>query len=157
MRKPTRVFITLCAAAAALVACNSNGNVTVPPPIGYCGPPPNNMEVLFPRPNARNVSPALGAIYVSTQGALPPSNSFDFAVAQSNGAQTLTSNFFQINQSQIPTPHPSPSYANPTYYATSIQPPSYIIGPDQSVSLLWNDAGTGCTPHFVVSSFRTHG
>lgn len=158
MRNLARVFFALCSAAVVFAACNSNGNVSTPAGVGtYCGPPPNKLEVLYPKPGARNVNPAIGNFYVSTSGLLPPSNNFDFAVAQSNGAQTLTSNFFQIKASQVPTPHPSPSYPNAVYYATSVQPPSYIIGPDQSVSLLWNDGGTGCTPHYLVSSFKTHG
>jgi hypothetical protein len=96
----------------------------------------------------------LGNVYVSTKGQLPPSNNFNFFLVQSNGNSTFTGAFAGVSASQIPTPHASPSYANPVYYASSL-PPSYIIGPSQAVSLYWNDGGTGCTPHTLVSSFRT--
>lgn len=155
MRKSIGALFVLVA-AGALAACNNN-NVSAPPGTGAnCGGPPsaNQLEVLWPIPGSKNVTPALGNIYVSTKGQLPPSNSFNFFLLQSNGASTFTSLFFGVSASTIPTPHATPTYPNPVYYGTTL-PASYFIGPDQSVSLLWNDGGTGCTPHMVVSSFKT--
>ena len=100
----------------------------------------------------------LGNIYVSTKGALPPSNQFNFFLSQSNGSSTFTGLFGTINPSQIPGPHATPSYPNPTYYASVIAGlygSSYIIGPDQAVALFWNDGGRNCIPHFQVASFKT--
>jgi hypothetical protein len=155
MNKLIGAFTAILSATLVLSACNGNGGISPgPAPSGTCGGPPNQLEVLYPIPNSKNAPPALGNIYVSTKGALPPSNSFNFFLVQSNGGSTFTGNFAQITAGQIPTPHASPSYSNPTYYASSL-PPSYIIGPAQAVSLFWNDGGTGCTPHFLVSSFKT--
>ena len=114
------------------------------------------MEVLYPIPGSKDANPALANIYVSTKGALPASNSFNFFLVQSNSDQTFTSPFFGIKESSIPTPHASPSYGGAVYYASSL-PPSYYIGPAQGVTLLWNDGGTGCTPHTQVAGFTTAG
>ncbi|HEX3456917.1 MAG TPA: hypothetical protein VHR97_03095 [Candidatus Baltobacteraceae bacterium] len=158
--KKSNGALSLLIAAGLLAACNNYGGVTNNPPPGTgsnCGGPPssNDLQVLFPIPNSKSAPAALGNIYVSTKGQLPPSNSFNFYVVPSNGSTTFTSPFFGISKSQIPTPHATPSYAKPIYYASSL-PASYIIGPNQSVSVFWNDGGTGCTPHFLVTSFRTH-
>jgi hypothetical protein len=145
-----------------LAACNSTGNSgTVPPGTGTnCGGPPsaNQLEVLYPKPNSHNAPVALGNVYVSTKGQLPPSNQFNFFLTQSNGSQTFTGVFRGINASQVPPASAKPSYSNPTYYASAIAGPygsGYTIGPDQTVTLLWNDGGTGCTPKFPVVTFRT--
>ncbi len=158
MNKLIGVLGAFAAGAALLAGCNgSSGNNNPPPGVGTnCGGPPsaNQLQVLYPIPNSRNAPQALGNIYVSTKGQLPPSNQFNLFLAQANGAQTFTSVFFGISKSQIPSPHATPGYSNAVYYASSL-PPSYIIGPNQAVSLLWNDGGTGCSPHVVISSFRT--
>ncbi len=152
-------------AAGIVAGCNGNNNGLPGPgptqaPSGNCGSPPsaNQLEVLFPIPNSKNAPVGLNNVYVSTKGQLPPSNQFDFFLTQSNGGQTFTGPFAVISESQIPTPHKKPTYSNPVYYATAIAGPSgsnYTIGPDQAVSLLWNDGGRNCTPHTLVSSFRT--
>lgn len=114
--------------------------------------------MLNPIPGTRQAPSSQNNIYVSTSGALPPSNQFNFFLSQSNGNSTFTGPFAPISLSQIPTPRATPSYPHPTYYASAIAGPygsSYIIGPRQAVSLLWNDGGRNCVPHFVVSSFRT--
>jgi hypothetical protein len=145
--------------AGALAACNGN-NVNAPPGSGgNCGGPPssNQLEVLWPIPNSKNASPTLGNVYVSTKGSLSPGSQFNLFFVQSNGNSTFTSIFFGSSAARIPTPHAKPTYPNPVYYATSL-PPSYPpVGPAQAVSLLWNDAGTGCTPHVQIATFRTKG
>jgi hypothetical protein len=159
MRKSMGALVAVFAAGAVLAACNSASNNSQPPGTGSnCGGPPssNQLEVLYPIPNSRRAPPALGNIYVSTSGQLPPNNQFNFELVQANGSSTFTGTFTGISESQIPTPHATPSYSNPVYYASSL-PPSYVIGPNQAVSLLWNDGGTGCTPHFLVASFKTKG
>jgi hypothetical protein len=165
MKKSIGALFVLTMAAATLAACNG-GNVYGPSPSptsgpsGNCGGPPNQLEVLFPIPGTHKAPIALGNVYVSTKGTLPPSNSFDFYLTQSNGSSTFTGPFTGISKSQIPSPHASPSYPGAVYYASAIAGPygsSYIIGPDQAVSLLWNDGGRNCVPHFLVSSFSTKG
>ncbi|MBV9719990.1 MAG: hypothetical protein JOZ77_11775 [Candidatus Eremiobacteraeota bacterium] len=155
MKKSIGAILALTS-AAVLAACNNNGNVSVPGQGQNCGGPPssNQLEVLWPIPNTKKAPPNVGNIYVSTKGTLPPSNSFNFYIVQSNGASTFTSTFYGISESAIPTPHAKPTYSNPTYYASSL-PSSYIIGPKQPVSIFWNDGGTGCSPHVLVSSFTT--
>ncbi|MBV8532136.1 MAG: hypothetical protein JO104_12545 [Candidatus Eremiobacteraeota bacterium] len=114
--------------------------------------------MLYPIPNSHGAPANLGNVYVSTKGTLPPSNSYDFFLSQSNGASTYTSLFAPINASQIPTPHAKPTYANPVYYASAIAGPygsGYTIGPAQAVDLFWNILGSGCTAHTLVSSFHT--
>jgi hypothetical protein len=157
MNKSIGVVLAIFIAALALAGCNGNNNIVNPPGTGTnCGGPPsaNHLEVLYPIPNSKNAPAALGNVYISTKGQLPPNNQFNLLLVQSNGFQTFTSPFFGINKGQIPTPHANPTYSNAVYYATSL-PSSYIIGQNQSVSLFWNDGGTGCTPHFLVSSFKT--
>ncbi|MBV9233884.1 MAG: hypothetical protein JO030_07570 [Candidatus Eremiobacteraeota bacterium] len=159
MRQSIGALGALCTAALLLTACNG-ANSTTPPGTGMtCGGPPsvNQLEVIYPIPGTKKAPDNLTTIYVATKGTLPPNNSFDFLLTQSNGTSTFTGPFVTVNASQIPTPHKNPSYANPTYYATSVSGPSggYIIGPAQAVNLYWNDGGTGCTPHFLVSSFST--
>ncbi len=158
MKSSIAAFAALFAAAVALAACNGSNNVTTPPGSGTnCGGPPNHMEVLRPIPNSKNVPGALGNIYVSTNGQLPPSNSFNFFLATSSGNSWFTGPFVGISAKQIPTPRATPSYPNAIYYASSVTGPSgsYSIGPAQVVNLFWNDGGTGCTPHFLVSAFKT--
>jgi hypothetical protein len=153
MRKSIGVLIVIL--AGVLAACNGNSSVSTPPGTGQnCGGPPNQLQVLWPIPNSQNASGQFNNIYVSTKGKLPPSNLFNFYLVQSNGGSTFTSTFFGISASQIPSPHATPSYSNPIYYATSL-PSGYIVGPAQSVTLLWNDGGTGCTPHTAVATFTT--
>jgi hypothetical protein len=155
MNKSIGALPAILAAATLLTACNGNSSIgPAPGPTGNCGGPPNQLEVLYPIPNTKSAPPALGNIYVATKGALPPSNSFNFFLVQSNGGSTFTGNFGQINKSQIPTPHANPTYGSAVYYASPI-PPSYIIGPSQAVNLFWNDGGTNCSPHFLVASFKT--
>ena len=162
MKRSIGTLFALVAAAGVLAACNGNNGIgpgpAPSPPSGNCGGPPNNLEVVYPIPSSRNAPSSLGNIYVATQGALPPSNQFNFFLSQSNGSSTFTGLFAPISESQIPAPHASPSYPNPSYYASAIAGPygsSYIIGPDQYVTLLWNDGGRNCTPHTVVATFRT--
>jgi hypothetical protein len=159
-----KAISALCAlfAVGTLAACNGGYSNPAPPPgTGQnCSGPPNQLEVLYPIPGTRNASPALGNIYVATNGQLPPSNSYNFFLSQSNGSSTFTGLFSGISKSQIPAPHANPTYPNAVYYASAIAGPygsGYVIGPHQSVSLLWNISGSGCNPHFLVASFRTGG
>jgi hypothetical protein len=156
-------------AAAALAACNGNGGIfgpSQPTPPPNCNGPAKNMEVLYPRPGAGHVPPTVSAVYVSTDAPLPAGNSFDlFASLAPSGNTEYTVNragqpytgsgsgFFTVSASQIPQPHATPTYPNPTYYATLFQ--NGPIGPSTTVSLLWNDAGTGCNPNVVMSLFTT--
>lgn len=166
MNKSTGALFALLAAASVLAACNGNNGFPGPGPTsgptGNCGGPPaqNQLQVVYPIPGKKSAPPALANIYIATKGGLPPSNQFDFYLTQSNGSSTYTGPFAQINESQIPSPHATPKYSNPTYYASAIAGPygsSYVIGPNQAVSLLWNDGGRNCTPHFLVASFKTKG
>jgi hypothetical protein len=154
MKKSIGIFTVLLFAAGVLAACNGNNNSTPPGTGSNCGGPPNQLEVLFPAPGSTSAPPQLNNVYVSTNNQLPSSNSFNFFLTQSNGNQTFTSQFFGINPKAIPSPHATPSYPNPVYYASSL-PVSYFIGPVQVVTLFWNDGGTGCNPHVPVSSFTT--
>jgi hypothetical protein len=146
------------ATAGVLAACGNNNSVNLPAGTGSnCGAPPsgNQVEVLYPKPGYKKAPPGLGTIFISTKGQLPPNSQYNLFLSQSNGAFSATSVFFGTSLSKIPDPHASPTYSNPTYYATSL-PSSYIIGPSQSVSVLWNIAN-GCTPRNQVSSFNTSG
>jgi hypothetical protein len=166
MRKPKGVLlIALLSGAALLAACNSANNGFPGPgptsgPSGNCGGPPSSsqLEVLFPIPNSKNAPPGIANIYVSTKGQLPPSNQFDFLLAESNGGSTFTGPFTDINKSQLPPGSNKPTYPNAVYYLSAIAGPygsSFTIGPNVAVSLFWNDGGRNCVPHFLVASFRT--
>ena len=163
MKKSIGAIFVFCT-AGMLTACSGGvygpGPSPTSGPSGNCGGPANQMEVLFPKPNAKKVSTGLGNVYVSTKGALPPSNQFDFYLSQSNGTFTFTGNFAPISEKQIPTPHATPTYSNPSYYASAIAGPygtQPFLSPGQDVTLLWNDGGRNCVPHTVVSSFHTQG
>jgi hypothetical protein len=156
MNKTIGALFALLAGAGMLAGCN-NGSVSAPPGTGTnCGGPPssNQLEVLYPIPGTHTAPGILGNIYVSTKGQLPPNNQFNIYLVQTNGGSTFTSTFFGVTRSQVPTPHATPSYPNPVYYAASL-PSSYTIGPGQTVNLYWNDGGTGCSPHVLISTFRT--
>lgn len=165
MKKSIGALTVSLFTVAALAACNGANNGFPGPgptqgPSGNCGGPPssNKLQVLYPIPNSKQAPPGLNNVYVSSKGQLPPSNQFDFLLSQSNGNSTFTGPFTGINKSQIPNPHATPSYSGAVYYATAIAGPSgssYTIGPNQYVSLFWNDGGRNCTPHFIVASFRT--
>lgn len=155
MKKSIGALFAILAAAGILAACNSGNNITVPPGTGTnCGGPPSNnqLEVLYPAPGSK-VSPLLQNIFVSTKGQLPSNNQFNFFVVA--GSTSFFSSLFQgTSAKQIPKPHATPSYSNPIYYVASL-PPSVPLGTNQTVNLYWNDGGTGCSPHFLVSTFRT--
>ena len=156
MKKSIGALI-LIVTAAVLGACNGNNTVNAPPGSGSnCGGPPssNKLEVLYPIPGATGAPATLSNIYVATKGALPPSNLFNFYIVASNGTSTFTSQFFGVNPSKIPSPSATPSYSGATYYASSI-PPSYPVSPATTYNVYWNDGGTGCTPHVLVSNFTT--
>ena len=166
MNKSIGALFVVFAAATTLAGCNGNtyspGPGPTSGPSGTCGGPPssNQLEVLYPIPGTRKAPPNLLNIYVSTKGALPPSNSYDFFLELSTGATTYTGLFAPVNYGAIPTPHAKPTYANPTYYQTAIAGPygsSFPIGPDVSVTALWNDGGRNCIPHYQVFSFKTAG
>jgi len=154
MKNSIGVIFAIMAGAGLLAACNNGNNITTPPGTGTnCGGPPssNQLEVLYPAPH-RKASPLLQNIFISTKGTLPPNNQFNFFLVAGN-TSFFTSLFQGTSASQIPKPHAKPTYSNPTYYATSL--PSISLGTGQTVNIYWNDGGTGCTPHFLVSTFRT--
>jgi hypothetical protein len=142
--------------AAVLAACNGNNGTSPPSGSGSnCGGPPgsNQVEVLYPEPGATNVPPGIGTLFISTKGQLPPGNQYNLALSLGPSALLGTSVFFGTNASKIPTPHATPSYSSPTYYATTLGP-STIIGPNVAVSVLWSIANA-CTPRDAISSFTT--
>jgi len=154
MKHSISALFGVVTASSLLTACGP-GNSSLPPGTGNnCGPPPVQLNVLYPIPNSQRARRNLRNVYVSTNGHLPNANAYNFYLVQSNGSTTATSPFFGVNKSQIPRPHARPPYANAIYYATSI-PNNYRIGRRQSVNLRWNIPHSGCTPHTVVSSFRT--
>jgi len=165
MNKSIGALLILGLSAAVIAGCNSSSPYYAPtpgPPSGPCNGPANSMEVLYPIPGSKNAPSTLNNIYVSTSPALPPSNSFNFELMTNNPAlppSFYTGVFFGISESQIPTPHKSPTYPNPIYYATTIfgpsAPPSYSLGLDTTVVAYWNDGGTNCVPNVKVTSFTT--
>ena len=155
MKKSTGALFAILAASGILAACNSGNNITVPPGTGTnCGGPPssNQLEVLYPAPGSK-VSPLLQNIFISTKGQLPPNNQFNFFLV-AGSSSFFTSLFQGSSAKQIPDPHATPSYSNPVYYVTSL-PYGVTLGTSQTVNIYWNDGGTGCSPHFLVSTFRT--
>ena len=169
MKTSIGVFFGSLATAALLAGCGNHNNSNVTPTPGPpCGSPPYQLEVLYPIPGSSRVTPDIGIpptqVFVSTTKALPGGNQYDFQVSQSNGTVQLSVNnagqpvasngsgFYGTNLSAIPNPHANPSYPNAVYYATNFQFP---VGPLQTVSLLWNDAGTGCNPTTSVATFTT--
>jgi hypothetical protein len=165
MKRSIGVIIGTLAAAVSLVACNNNSSTSpIPTPNGTnCGNPANNMEVLYPIPNGK-AAPNVGGVVVAFDQTLPSGNQYDLWINQSNGSAQYTVNqngapvygmgsgFYSISVSNIPNPHKNPTFANPVYYATNFTSP---IGPAQAVNVYWNDAGLGCNPNVIVSSFRT--
>lgn len=168
MKRSMRVFVGAVAAALTLAACNNGNNGNNIPPGGgtNCGSPPYNMEVLYPKPNAKKVAPNIGGVVVAFNKALPSNNQYDLIANQSNGQIQYTTNvsggpvygpgsgFTTIAYSKIPSPHANATYPNPQYYVTLFQP-NKPIGPAQAVNLYWNDAGLACNPNVIVSSFTT--
>ena len=164
MKQSIGIFFGALAVAASLSACNNGSSSSGPTSGPACPNPPYNLEVLYPRPGAGAVNPAVGGVVVAFSNPLPVGNQYDLQAVQSNGSVQLTVNnqgqpvasagsgFYGISASQIPNPHATPSYPNAIYYATNFSTP---IGPIQTVALMWNDAGTGCTPVDTVATFTT--
>jgi hypothetical protein len=156
MKHSIGALFAFATSASLLTACGS-GNTSFPPGTGNnCGLPPIQLEVLYPIPDSRRAPGNLRKVYVATNGALPNYNSYNFYLVRSNGSNTATSPLFGSSKSELPTRHAKPTFANAVYYASSI-PSGFRIGRSQSVKLLWNIPGSGCTPHSAVSSFRTRG
>src|SRR5271155_6237872 len=137
MKKSIVRFLGAVACATVFVACNGSNSIYNPPGTGSnCGSPPNSLQVLYPRPGAQAAPDSLVNVFVATNGPLPSNNSFNF---QLNSTVPLypqfTSNFFATSASKIPSPHATPSFANPTYYATTLATPP---GPANTVQLFWN-------------------
>ena len=168
MRKPKGVLlIALLSVAAVLAACNgaNNGASRVPGPTsgptGNCGGPPssNQLEVLFPVPNSKNAPPGIDNIYVSTKEQLPPSNQFDFLLAESNGAIDVHRTVHRHQQVAAPSGYQA-RRRTPIRY-TMLRPlrarrdRAFPSVRTCRVSLFWNDGGRNCVPHFLVASFRT--
>ena len=153
MKKSFGLLFAGALTAALVAGCNSGNNNNTPLGFGTnCGPPPNGFQILYPRNNAPRVPPGqANAIYVAANPPLVVGNSYNFFVSQSNGNQQFTSTFATFN-GQIPAPHNSPAPGSTIYVANIVVSP---IGPSQTVNLLWNDGGTGCTPNAIVSSYTT--
>ncbi len=111
---------------------------------------PNKLEVLYPIPNTRKAPPALANIYVSTKGQLAAQQSVRLLFgAVERGDHVHRALYADQQVADSSNPHATPSYSNPCYYASAIAGPygsSYVIGPDQSVSLLWNNGGRELHP-----------
>jgi predicted small secreted protein len=150
MVKKSLIQLSLLLAAAGLAACNGNGGNTIPGTAGGCGSAPDNMQVLYPAPNASNVGRSVSGVYVATNGALPSGNADDFIASQSNGTKANTGAFVEY-AGTIPSPHVSPPAGYTVYLASFAAP----VGSGQTVKLLWNAGGTGCNPNAVVSTFTT--
>jgi hypothetical protein len=145
-------FISLLA-AGLMAGCNNNSNSGNNGFGTNCGAPPNGFQILYPRNNAPRVPPGISGVYVAANPALPVGNAFNFVAQQSGGGSQFTSSFAVYNgpSSSIPNPHNTPAPGS-TIYITTLP---YPIGPLQTVQLLWNDGGTGCTPNAIVSTFTT--
>jgi hypothetical protein len=168
MKRSLSVFLGTLATAAMLAGCNNGSSSATPTAGPPCGAAPYQMEVLYPIPGSSRVTPDVGIpptqVFVATTTALPGGNQYDFQVSQSNGSVQLSVNnagqpvastgsgFYATTLAAIPSPHVTPSYPSPVYYATNFQ---YPVGPLQTVSLMWNDAGTGCTPNITLATFTT--
>jgi hypothetical protein len=151
MKRSIRVALAALA-ALAFAACN-NGNNGNSNNADNCGGPPNNLEVLYPRPNQSRVNPNVTGVWVATNQALPNGNAYNFCMLTSSPVLTpCTSTFGSISYSQLPTGSAKATYPNPQYYYTAFGNP---IGPSNSVQLLWNNGGTGCNPNVIVSTFTT--
>ena len=156
MKKSFGIIATFLAAAIALAACNGSNNNGNPPGTGTnCGGPPNNLEVLYPRPNAQRAPDGLTQIFVATNGAINGGN-YNFALNafpnQFPYGANATSPFGSTTSGSIPSPHATPSYPNASYYVTQLQLPP---GPRNTVQLYWNNLGSACTPNIIVSTFTT--
>jgi predicted small secreted protein len=150
MKKSMTVLFASLLAAGLLAGCNSNNNNTIPGGGTNCGGPPNGVEVIYPKPNARRVPSGVGSVWIAAKPSLPVGNQYDFFVVQTNLNQQTTGPFVQTNQ-PIPVPHVSPPAGAKVYYSSF----NYIIGPVQSVNLYWNIGGSACNPNVIVSSFST--
>lgn len=156
MRKTVGIILAL-AAAAVLAACNSSSNNGNNNGLGTnCGPPPsvNQVLVVYPKNGANKVPANVAGIFIATKGPLASGSLYSTFLLLSNGNQGNTAPFVQVQESKIPTPHATPSYANPTYYVSPFYSGQYV-GPNQTVNVLWNNGGTYCNPNVIISKFHT--
>jgi hypothetical protein len=152
MKKSIGLIFASVLAAALVAGCNSGNNNNNNNGFGTnCGAPPAGFQILYPRNNAPRVPPGnAGGVYVAAKPPLVVGNSYNFLPVVQTGSLPFTSTFATYNGA-IPSPHNSPAPGSTVYFTSFLYP----IGPLQTVQLLWNDGGTGCTPNAIVSTFTT--
>jgi hypothetical protein len=148
-------WIVVGIAAVILAGCYGNGYYG-----GYSPPPqpnpcrvPKNILLVYPEANATAVPDNTTTVYIALPTALSKPAGFDLAVNGPNGV-FLTGGFSQVNYSSIPTPNSTPSYANPVYYASSL---NTALQAASGYDVYWNNANSNCTqgPSNYLGSFAT--
>ncbi len=130
------------AAAAALAACNGTNysNVYVGP---TPGPPcvlPSTFTAIYP-PNNSTVPASVTAVYVASQQSNLATGNLGTAVQPPNGLPAYQGGAFaKVTASQIPSPHATPGFSNPIYYASSIG--GLVAGATYQIG--FNNTSSGC-------------
>jgi hypothetical protein len=145
------VASALATCALAFAACGGSSPYSNPTPGPTCSPN-TTVQLVYPIPGATGVpdSPqqivfALGTALPSVWGAyLAPSSN------GSNGG--YTSGLQTITAAQIPSPHATPSIANPVYQSVTLA--GSLAPPTGATWYVWiNDDAGNCTPLGPLGSF----
>jgi hypothetical protein len=155
-------YVAAAAVFAAIIAgCNSGSNtVNVAP----CGTPAGmQAQLIYPAPGSTAIPDNVSQIIVATNGTLPADwqtgNGWDvllaynFNPAYGNGHY---GNMFAAAATPFPSPAATPSFANPTYYSSTI---SYTNAPNlppaTQVTVQLNDLNSTCYPGITIGTFTT--
>ena len=144
------VASALATCAIAFAACGGSPTTSATP--GPTCAPNTTVQLIYPIPGATGVPDAPQQIVFAVGTAL--SSNWDAYIApNSNGNNGGYTNTLQtITASQIPSPHATPSFANPVYQSVTLS--ASLAPPTGTTWYVWlNNLAGNCTPLGPLGSF----
>ena len=157
--------LTYVAAAAVLAAviagCNS-GNTTTN--VAPCGTPAGmQAQLVYPAPGSTGIPDNVSQIIVATNSTLPPDwqggTGWDVLLAYAYNPAYGSGHYglgFTAAATPFPSPTATPSFANPTYWSSTI---TYSNAPNlppaSQITVELNDLNSTCYPGVTIGTFTT--
>ena len=146
MKKSLGIAFVPLVAASVLAACNNSGtgtSFTNPPTCGV----PGTTVLAFPKNGAAKAPAGLTSVYIVSSVNYLNNGNYNSAIQPPNGLPYYYGNSWaQIPESQVPKPHASPGFSNPTWYSSYIgglqSGSTYVVG-FNVVNQICNPAGLG--------------
>ncbi len=140
----------LCALAFA--ACGGSGNTFTNPTPGPTCSPNTTVQLIYPIPGATGVPDSPQQIVFAVGTPLPSVWDAYLAPSSSGNNGGYTAGLQTITASQIPSPHATPSFANPVYQSVTLG--GSLAPPTGATWYVWiNDTGGNCAPLGPLGSF----